>query len=82
MTKGAPVRGGRLRGGKRMIRESEGTPRWLQRREGRYDGNKVVRWIARRHQKDRTGTVSAEASGSAEWPRMASFGMLRLVADN
>ncbi|KQT56216.1 hypothetical protein ASG52_23800 [Methylobacterium sp. Leaf456] len=69
-----------------MIRESEDVPRWLQRREnrkaGRYDGNKVVRWIARRTTKEREAEASADAQTTPEWPRLGGFGMLRLVADN
>lgn len=68
-----------------MIRESEELPRWLQRREGRtaarYEGNKVVRWIARRSPKQRDAATNA-ASAASEGPRLSGFGLLRLVADN
>lgn len=73
-------------GEKPMIRESEGLPRWLQRREnrrsGRYNGDKVVRWIARRNLKLRGAASSGEASASAEWSRMPGYNGLRLVSDN
>lgn len=79
------IRGGRLGGGNRMVRESEERPRWLQRREdrtaGRYGGNKVVRWIARRNLKERSAATT-EAPAAQEWPRITGFGMLRLVSDN
>ncbi|WP_342149428.1 hypothetical protein [Methylorubrum sp. SB2] len=69
-----------------MIRESEDVPRWLQRREsrkaGRYDGNKVVRWIARGNLKERDAGASAETQAAPDWPRVGGFGMLRLVTDN
>lgn len=68
-----------------MNRENEDVPRWLQRREGRkagrYDGNKVVRWIARRNLKGRDAEADATPT-TAEWPRLGGFGGLRLVANN
>ncbi len=68
-----------------MIRESEDVPRWIQRREsrkaGRYDGNKVVRWIARGNAKERDAGTSTDTQTTPEWSRLG-FGMLRLVADN
>ncbi|GAB6842597.1 hypothetical protein HNR00_004681 [Methylorubrum rhodinum] len=69
-----------------MIRDIEELPRWLQRREGRtagrYDGNKVVRWIARRNLKDRSAGTATEFPATQDWSRIGGFGMLRLVADN
>lgn len=69
-----------------MIRESEGLPRWLQRREnrrsGRYDGDKVVRWIARRNLKMRDPASPGEVAAPAEWTRLSNYNGLRLVSDN
>ncbi|MFG5121473.1 hypothetical protein [Methylorubrum sp. POS3] len=61
-------------------------PRWLQRREnrrsGRYDGDKVVRWIARRNLKMRDPVSPGEVAAPAEWSRLSSYNGLRLVSDN
>ncbi len=72
-----------------MVRNGAVHPRWVlrrdERRAGRYDGDKVVRWIARptRMKGRRKGSEAAEAEDGSPAPsRPTSYPGLRIVSDS
>lgn len=75
-----------------MARNEAVHPRWVlrrdERRNGRYGGDKVVRWIARptlmRGRSKSAAVLNGEndPAPDGEWPRPASFGGLRIVSKN
>ncbi|MEN3213075.1 hypothetical protein PUR23_24065 [Methylorubrum populi] len=73
-----------------MIRNGAVHPRWVlrrdERRAGRYDGNKVVRWIARptlMKGRSKSAAAGAEdsAAGFAAPSRPNGYPALRIVSD-
>ncbi|BAU91934.1 hypothetical protein MPPM_3329 [Methylorubrum populi] len=75
-----------------MVRNGAVHPRWVlrrdERRAGRYDGDKVVRWIARptlmkgRTKESGTNDAEDDSAGFAPPSRPNGFAGLRIVSDN